>query len=324
MVSKGISSWSVAVDALRPDVLPFVYDAAEHATLANDLVAAMKSAEVPEGTFSHVAWMFHSTSLCAANKAPMLALLSALQPYLVPKDDDAKLPRVDLLACNAAKGGEGAAVFAELEAESGINLAASTDLTGNVAPGGNWLLETDGVNVKDTYFTDGIAEFTETLWSRDDELDDDSMLDHPMEAIQVRKRHYVVINGRPCRVTERHVSKTGKHGHTKVAIRGIDIFYGDKRDLMVPGHYFVKVPKVIDSTLPCLRVNEIGEAETLDLDTGEAGPTMHIPDSHQHPDGVDLVAMARELIEKDGECVLQIRSSMGMSKVMNVTEALHQ
>ena len=40
-------------------------------------------------------------------------------------------------------------VFKELEAESGINLAASTDLTGNKASGGNWLMETDGVNVKD-------------------------------------------------------------------------------------------------------------------------------------------------------------------------------
>ena len=36
-----------------------------------------------------------------------------------------------------------------MEAESGINLAASTDLTGNQANGGNWLMETDGVNVKD-------------------------------------------------------------------------------------------------------------------------------------------------------------------------------
>lgn len=45
--------------------------------------------------------------------------------------------------------GPPAEVFKELESESGLNLAASTDLTGNKSAGGNWLLETDGVNVKD-------------------------------------------------------------------------------------------------------------------------------------------------------------------------------
>ena len=55
------------------------------------------------------------------------------------------------------------AVFKELEKESGINLAASTDLVGNPSAGGNWLLETDDVNVKGTYFTDDISAFSETL-----------------------------------------------------------------------------------------------------------------------------------------------------------------
>ena len=138
-------------------MLPLFYPSKEQHTLSDDLVDALKAAEVPEGSLTNVGWMFHGSEMTGEHKEANLKFLAALKPYLTTE------ARVDILACECVAGPTGMKVFKELETESGINLAASSDLTGNPAAGGNWLLETDGVDVKGTYFIDAIAEFNETL-----------------------------------------------------------------------------------------------------------------------------------------------------------------
>mmetsp|Transcript_12721 Transcript_12721/g.29080 ORF Transcript_12721/g.29080 Transcript_12721/m.29080 type:complete len:287 (+) Transcript_12721:38-898(+) len=159
-ISDGIMSWPMAVKAVKDGVLPLVYGAKEQNTLEDDIVAALKAAEVPEGSLTNVGWMFHGSEMTGKYKEANLKFLAALKPYL------AEAARVDILGCDMVSTKKSMEVFKELEAECGINLAASTDLTGNAADGGNWILETDGVNVKDLYFTDSIREFNETLGKR--------------------------------------------------------------------------------------------------------------------------------------------------------------
>ncbi|CAL1167896.1 unnamed protein product [Cladocopium goreaui] len=123
-ISDGILSWPVAASAVKEDVMALYYDAKDGCSTAPRYPRRRRSSCVEALTAD---------------------------------------ARVDILACELVAGETGMKVFKELEAESGINLAASTDLTGNKASGGNWLMETDGVNVKDTYFTEKIDAFNETL-----------------------------------------------------------------------------------------------------------------------------------------------------------------
>ncbi|CAJ1329724.1 unnamed protein product [Effrenium voratum] len=153
-ISMGVDSWPIAVKAARYGVLPLVYSAEEQHSL-EDIVKALTNAKVPHGSLQNVGWLSHDSEMTGEHKASNLDFLGALKPFL------AEHARVDVLGCEMV-GETGMQVIHELKIESGLNLAASTDLTAE--SGGNWLLEKDDrVNVKDLYFTEAIAEFSEVL-----------------------------------------------------------------------------------------------------------------------------------------------------------------
>jgi len=54
----------------------------------------------------------------------------------------------------------------------------------------------------------------------------------------------VVIKGRPCKIVDMSTSKTGKHGHAKVHLVGIDIFTQKKLEDLSPSTHNMDVPHV--------------------------------------------------------------------------------
>lgn len=67
---------------------------------------------------------------------------------------------LDLFSCFF---GENLGYISELESLVGINVRASTNITGN-PPFGDWIMETDNVDLKTLYFEDTISSFSETLF----------------------------------------------------------------------------------------------------------------------------------------------------------------
>lgn len=51
---------------------------------------------------------------------------------------------------------------------------------------------------------------------------DEKHIKSMIQANRIKVGDYVIIRGRPCKVISVSVSKTGKHGHTKVYIKAID------------------------------------------------------------------------------------------------------
>lgn len=65
-----------------------------------------------------------------------------------------------------------------------------------------------------------------------------------VEAGQIRKGGYIMIKGKPCKVKDVSVSKTGKHGHAKCKFSASDIFTGATCEELCPSTHSIDVPIV--------------------------------------------------------------------------------
>ena len=65
-----------------------------------------------------------------------------------------------------------------------------------------------------------------------------------VEAGQIRKGGYIMVKGKPCKVRDVSVSKTGKHGHAKCKFSAIDIFTGNTCEELCPSTHSIDVPIV--------------------------------------------------------------------------------
>jgi hypothetical protein len=74
---------------------------------------------------------------------------------------------IDLISCALWANPGWVYALGKLEAELGIDFRASVNNTGNIASGGDWIQESDGVNIAEVYFTDAIVEFVGLLYRVD-------------------------------------------------------------------------------------------------------------------------------------------------------------
>jgi len=65
-----------------------------------------------------------------------------------------------------------------------------------------------------------------------------------VDATSLREGSNAIIEGAPCIVKRIDISKTGKHGASKVRIEAVGIIDGRKRIAIMPGHERVEVPMI--------------------------------------------------------------------------------
>jgi translation initiation factor 5A len=84
----------------------------------------------------------------------------------------------------------------------------------------------------------------------------------PCTANDLKKNLYGMMRGRPCKIMETAHSKTGKHGHAKVAMTGIDVLNGKKIQDVQPAHaqmYFANIEKTTYQLMHLDKDNNIAQ-----------------------------------------------------------------
>jgi len=126
-------------------------------------------------------------------------------------------------------------------------------------------------------------------------------LDFPMQCSALRKNGHVLIKSRPCKIIEMSTSKTGKHGHAKVHLVGIDIFTGKKLEDISPSTHNMSVPYVQRTEYQLVNIDQ----DYLSLIT----PDGHTKDDVKCPEG-DIGSDIQKGFDEGKDLIVTVVSAM--------------
>lgn len=118
---------------------------------------------------------------------------------------------------------------------------------------------------------------------------------HPEEAHHVKKGAHIMLKGHPCKIVDTKTSKTGKHGHAKCNITGVDILTDRKYNEVHPGHIILAAFDPSKITYEVSNIED-GEIDCLDEEGNEAQFSLINDTDGGHSD--DTLQMHNELREK--------------------------
>nr|CAD7406129.1 unnamed protein product [Timema cristinae] len=180
-------------------------------------------------------------------------------------------------------------------------------------------------DIEDTHFETGDSGASET---------------YPMQCSALRKNGFVMlklanalvvlsstaedgeievrISARPCKIVEMSTSKTGKHGHAKVHLVGIDIFSAKKYEDICPSTHNMDVPfvkredyqltDISDDGYLCLMADNGDLREDLKIPEGELGQQLRA----DFEAGKELLCTVLKSCGE--ECVIAIKTNTALDK----------
>jgi translation initiation factor 5A len=134
----------------------------------------------------------------------------------------------------------------------------------------------------------------------------------PIQAGSVKHGSYICISGRPCKVVAYSTSKTGKHGHAKAAITGIDIFNGKKYEDSQPTSHNMECPIIKRTEWQAISVDGDGYVTLMDI-KGATRSDLKLSDETEN-DGV-VSQRIRDGLEAGREVLCTVLSAMGIEKI---------
>ena len=119
-----------------------------------------------------------------------------------------------------------------------------------------------------------------------------------------------MLKGNPCKIIEIATSKTGKHGHAKVNITGIDIFSGKKYQESSPTSHNLMQPIITKQDYQLIELDEDNFLTLMD----ENGAIRE--DLSLDPEDIESNNKLKEDFKKDKEIVVTIQKCIQKEKVI--------
>jgi len=130
----------------------------------------------------------------------------------------------------------------------------------------------------------------------------------PMQCSALRKNGFVMIKNRACKIVEMSTSKTGKHGHAKVHMVGLDIFTNRKYEDICPSTHNMDVPNVSRKDYQLLDCSDDGFLSLMD-DTGETREDLKVPEG-------DIGTECKAAISEGRDILCTVLSACGEEAVI--------
>eukprot|EP01115_Flamella_aegyptia_P005839 TRINITY_DN24601_c0_g1_i1.p1 TRINITY_DN24601_c0_g1~~TRINITY_DN24601_c0_g1_i1.p1 ORF type:complete len:157 (+),score=71.58 TRINITY_DN24601_c0_g1_i1:46-516(+) len=134
----------------------------------------------------------------------------------------------------------------------------------------------------------------------------------PMQCSALRKNGFVVIKGFPCKIVDMSTSKTGKHGHAKVHLVGIDIFTGKKYEDLCPSTHNMYVPEVNREDYQLLDITDDGFVSLMCPD-GSTKDDLKVPEG-------EVGQSLRDDFKDGKELTVTVLSALGQEQIIAFKE----
>ncbi|KAF6003309.1 hypothetical protein CCYA_CCYA06G1845 [Cyanidiococcus yangmingshanensis] len=136
----------------------------------------------------------------------------------------------------------------------------------------------------------------------------------PIQAGSVKKGVYIVLKGQPCKCVDVSTSKTGKHGHAKANIVGLDIFTGKKYEDVAPTSHTMYQPVVVRSEYQLIDIDAENFCSLMD-DKGETREDLKLD-----PDNDPVHAKIKEDFDAGKHLTVVVLKAMKQEKIMQSKE----
>ena len=138
----------------------------------------------------------------------------------------------------------------------------------------------------------------------------------PIQAGTLHKGDYVMLKDHPCKLMEITTSKTGKHGHAKASLTGIDIFTAKKYEDSCPTSHSIDAPFVTRKDYQLADIAHDGFVTLLKED-GTTKEDLKLGESEEE---VKMAEKLRELLAASKDVLVGVMMAMGQEKIIDYKE----
>ncbi len=131
----------------------------------------------------------------------------------------------------------------------------------------------------------------------------------PLPVNDLKVGGYAMLKNFPCRIVDIAISKTGKHGHAKAAITGLDIFTSKKYEEVYPTSHTIQsfTPKKLIYQLVNLEENQL----TLIDDNNNTREDLDLPEDQE------LTENIKKLFASGESVLITVLSAIGKEQVID-------